>query len=74
MTLPEPLEDDYHRTIQAIEEAEQMRYVTTAERIGMRKGMERGMERGLEWVYPLKGLADDANSTHGWPARCAIWR
>ncbi|MFB1487652.1 MULTISPECIES: cytosolic protein [unclassified Thiocapsa] len=48
MTLPEPLEDDYHRAIQAIEEAEQMRYVTTAERIGMRKGMERGMEKGLE--------------------------
>ncbi|WP_242467782.1 DUF4351 domain-containing protein [Thiocapsa imhoffii] len=44
MRLPEPLEDDYHRAIQAIEEAEQMRYVTTAERIGMRKGMERGME------------------------------
>ncbi|MFB1510246.1 MAG: cytosolic protein, partial [Thiocapsa sp. C3-sup] len=44
----EPLEDDYHRAIQAIEEAEQMRYVTTAERIGMRKGMERGMEKGLE--------------------------
>lgn len=42
MTLPEPLEDDDHRAIQAIEEAEQMRYVTTAERIGMRKGMERG--------------------------------
>ncbi|MBK1646963.1 cytosolic protein [Thiocapsa imhoffii] len=48
MRLPEPLEDDYHRAIQAIEEAEQMRYVTTAERIGMRKGMERGMKRGLE--------------------------
>ncbi len=44
MTLPQPLEDDDHRAIQAIEEAEQMRYVTTAERIGMRKGMERGME------------------------------
>jgi hypothetical protein len=26
MTLPEPLEDDYHRAIQAIEEAEQMRF------------------------------------------------
>ncbi|UHD16256.1 DUF4351 domain-containing protein [Thiocapsa bogorovii] len=48
MTLPEPLEDDDHRAIQAIEEAEQMRYVTTAERIGMRKGMERGLERGLK--------------------------
>jgi hypothetical protein len=48
MTLPEPLEDDDHRAIQAIEEAEQMRYVTTAERIGMRKGMERGMEKGME--------------------------
>ncbi len=48
MTLPEPLEDDDHRAIQAIEEAEQMRYVTTAERIGLRKGMERGLERGLE--------------------------
>jgi flagellar biosynthesis/type III secretory pathway protein FliH len=40
--------NNYHRAIQAIEEAEQMRYVTTAERIGIRKGMERGMERGLE--------------------------
>jgi hypothetical protein len=48
MTLPAPLEDDYHRAIQAIEEAEQMRYVTTAERIGMRKGMERGIEQGIE--------------------------
>ncbi|UHD16903.1 RpnC/YadD family protein [Thiocapsa bogorovii] len=25
-----------------------MRYVTTAERIGIRKGMERGIEKGLE--------------------------
>ncbi|SDW35538.1 cytosolic protein [Thiocapsa roseopersicina] len=54
MTLPEPLEDDYHRAIQAIEEAKQMRYVTTAERIGIRKGMERGMERGME-----KGLESE---------------
>ncbi|UHD16906.1 RpnC/YadD family protein [Thiocapsa bogorovii] len=46
--LPSPLEDDCHRAIQAIEEAEQVRYVTTAERIGIRKGMERGMERGIK--------------------------
>ena len=25
-----------------------MRYVTTAERIGIRKGMQRGLERGME--------------------------
>jgi hypothetical protein len=56
MTLPEPLEDDYHRAIQAIEEAEQMRYVTTAERIGMRKGMERG------WDGARDGARDGAGS------------
>jgi hypothetical protein len=44
MALPEALEDDYHRAIESVEEAQQMRYVTTAERIGMRKGLEQGLE------------------------------
>jgi flagellar biosynthesis/type III secretory pathway protein FliH len=47
LTLPEALEEDYHRAIQAIEEAEHMHYVTTAERIGMRKGHQEGLDQGL---------------------------
>lgn len=46
--MPEALEEDYHREIQAIEEAEHMQYVTTAERIGIRKGHQEGLQQGLE--------------------------
>jgi hypothetical protein len=48
MSFSESLEDDDHQAVQAIEEAQQMRSVTTAERICMRKGMERGMAKGLD--------------------------
>jgi len=40
--LPDALEEDYHRCIQALEEAEHMQYVTTAERIGIQKGRQEG--------------------------------
>jgi len=42
LALPDALEEDYHRCIQAIEEAEHMQYVTTAERIGIQKGRQEG--------------------------------
>ena len=48
LALPEALEEDYHRCIQAIEEAEHMQYVTTAERIGIRKGRQEGREEGRQ--------------------------
>jgi len=38
MVLPKELEDDYHQEIMEFEEERKMRYVTTAERIGMKKG------------------------------------
>ncbi len=46
MLLPAELEDEYHQEIMEFEEEEKMRYVTTAERIGMEKGMEKGIEKG----------------------------
>jgi len=46
LALPDALEEDYHRCIQAIEEAEHMQYVTTAERIGIQKGRQEGRQEG----------------------------
>ncbi len=46
LALPDALEEDYHRCIQALEEAEHMQYVTTAERIGIQKGHKEGHNEG----------------------------
>jgi predicted transposase/invertase (TIGR01784 family) len=46
MVLPAELEDTYHQEIMEFEEEEKMRYVTTAERIGMEKGIEKGRIEG----------------------------
>lgn len=46
LTLPEGLDVAYHQRIRELEEAEQMPYVTTAERIGIQKGIEQGIPRG----------------------------
>jgi hypothetical protein len=43
-----------HRCIQEIEEAEHMQYVTTAERIGIRKGRQEGEARILLRQITLK--------------------
>ena len=48
LALPDALEEDYHRCIQAIEEAEHMQYVTTAERIGIQKGRKEGRKEGYK--------------------------
>lgn len=48
MILPEALEDQFWQELKQFEEAQQMAYVTNAERIGMRKGFEKGLEQGLE--------------------------
>ncbi|HBA66191.1 MAG TPA: cytosolic protein, partial [Methylococcaceae bacterium] len=34
--------------IETIEEENKMRYVTSVERLAVKRGMERGIERGLE--------------------------
>jgi len=41
--LPEEMEEEYHEEIIREEEVKGMEYITTAERIGMRKGLEQGM-------------------------------
>jgi hypothetical protein len=47
MRLPEELEEGFWRNVQQYEEEQRMRYVTSVERIGMRKGREQGLQQGL---------------------------
>ncbi len=48
MQLPEELEEGLWREIQAYEEAKQMPYITSVERIGIRKGIEQGRQEGIQ--------------------------
>ncbi|MGB6977298.1 MAG: hypothetical protein WBE18_07600, partial [Gammaproteobacteria bacterium] len=48
MTLPEDLEIQYNECIHELEEARAMRYITSAERIGIKKGFEEGLLQGIE--------------------------
>jgi hypothetical protein len=48
LVLPEALEVAYLEEIQHLEEETKMRYVTSAERIGIRKGIERGRQEGRQ--------------------------
>jgi hypothetical protein len=48
LVLPEALETAYLEDIQQLEEEIKMRYVTSAERIGIRKGIELGREKGRQ--------------------------
>ncbi len=45
MRLPEDLDRRLYREIEKIEEVRKVRFVTTAERIGMEKGLKKGMEK-----------------------------
>ena len=46
LALPEGLENQLWAEMQQFEEEKQMRYVSSLERIAIRKGMEKGMEKG----------------------------
>jgi hypothetical protein len=48
MRLPEDLERQYNASIQALEEEKNVRYITSAERIGIEKGIEQEKEEGRE--------------------------
>ncbi|MEW6220415.1 MAG: cytosolic protein [Thermodesulfobacteriota bacterium] len=48
LALPEELEEGFLRQVAAIEEETAMPYVTSVERIGIRKGLAQGLEQGLE--------------------------
>ena len=47
LSLPEELEALVHEEIIKEEEVKAMPYITTAERIGMKKGLEQGIQQGL---------------------------
>ncbi|MGB6976916.1 MAG: hypothetical protein WBE18_05640 [Gammaproteobacteria bacterium] len=48
MPLPEALEVRYNETIQKLEEEHTMSYITSAERIGIKKGIQEGMQLGIQ--------------------------
>ncbi len=48
MALPEALEKRYHEELVKYEEEIKMQYITTAERIGIKKGKEIGIAEGME--------------------------
>ena len=48
MALPDALEDRLWQDIETLEGARNMRYITSVERIGLRKGFEKGLEKGIE--------------------------
>ncbi len=47
VSLPEELTEKFHEEIKKIEEVKKVSYITTAERIGMKKGFEQGLQQGL---------------------------
>ncbi len=59
MALPEYLEDAYHQEIIAFEEEQNMRYVTTAERIGLKKGIREGIQQGIQQGMLLGRLIEN---------------
>ena len=48
MALPEALDDQLTEEVEALEAEKKMEYVTSFERVGMRKGLEQGLEQGRE--------------------------
>ncbi|WP_295438068.1 hypothetical protein [uncultured Thiodictyon sp.] len=71
LALPDALEEDYHRCIQTIEEAEHMQYVTTAERIGIQKGRhdgrQEGRQEGCQETQRQEDTRASASGGHGTP-------
>jgi hypothetical protein len=59
MALPENLENAYHEELVKIEEVYKMPYVTTAERIGMRKGVEKGRKNTARNLLSLGILTEE---------------
>ncbi len=47
LALPEDLETEYNEEMKRYEEEKDMAYVTTAERIGIKKGFSQGKEQGM---------------------------
>jgi hypothetical protein len=54
MELPQALEDFLFDELRKFEEAKQMPFVTTPERVGHRRGLREGLLRGLEAMLKIK--------------------
>jgi hypothetical protein len=54
--LPEELENEFLIEIEQYEEERRMPYVTSVERIGIKKGIKQGIELGLELKFGNEGL------------------
>ena len=48
LRLPDELDNDFYEKLDEQTEERKMKYVTSFERIGIRKGMEKGLEKGME--------------------------
>ena len=48
MRLPEELEAEFWHDIEVIEGVRQVKYVTSVERLAIKRGMEQGLAQGLE--------------------------
>lgn len=48
MQLPEGLDKRFWQEVNEMEEAENMPYITSVERIGIQKGIEQGMQQGMQ--------------------------
>ena len=48
MRLPEELEESFWQDIRQYEEAKKVEYITSVERIGIKKGMQKGMQQGMQ--------------------------
>jgi len=46
LTLPEELEEDFARAVEEYEEAVKMPYITSVERVGIKRGREQGRQEG----------------------------
>jgi flagellar biosynthesis/type III secretory pathway protein FliH len=48
LTLPEDLEESFSKALSEYEEEKKMPYVTSVERLGIKKGLKEGLQRGLQ--------------------------
>jgi hypothetical protein len=72
MALPEELEDAFHTDVFRWEQEKRMPYVTSIERLALKKGLKKGREEGLEGGLRkglLRGIALALEVKFGPPAR-----
>ena len=48
MSLPDAMNDQVWQDIEAFEGSQGMRYISSVEKIGLRKGFEKGITKGIE--------------------------